>query len=480
MKRKVLIVDDDMNFRYAMREMIPWSENDYEVAAEAIHGKQALEILEQKDIQIVFTDMDMPVMNGVRLTEEIKKSYPEILIVALSAYDDFGFVKESMRLGASDYILKQDFDGEKIIEVLDKICQEHLNEREAEISLRRSDPKFLLYLKNGTAEKYEDLPESHELRDKKRMLLFLCRSEKSPSIQGQTDGSLLYIQGTEKKEWLMIYQVPQYSRISEVKSFQEQMILQIRSSFSNDVWIGCSDEVGDYEQLPILYRHAWEALQYAVYFPQNQIYRYYDFEERYKARDRKFVYQVKDIDWRSCIEDIEKALLKNLPEDLCLNESLLAVYRKYHKKSVENGEIYFYEEIKNLFFFYEKIGYLKQILQKESDSWEMLEKAKHPEIRKALKYINDYYAKDISLGELAVYVGLSENYFSNLFKQEMGENLTVYINKVRIENAKKLLEDSSMKVYEIAEAVGFRNATYLSTMFKKITGSSISEYKSQR
>lgn len=473
-------MDDDMNFRYAMREMIPWSENDYEVTAEAIHGKQALEILKQKDMQIVLTDMDMPVMNGVQLTEEIKKNHPEILIVALSAYDDFGFVKESMRLGASDYILKQDFDGGKIIEVLNKICQEHLDEKEAEISLRGSDSKFLLYLKNGMTEKYEAQLEKHKLKNKKNMLLFLCRSRKSPSIQGQTDGSLLYIQETEKNEWLMIYQVQQWNRISEVKRFQEQMIQQIRSSFSNDVWIGCSDEIGDYERLPILYHHAWDALQYAVYFPQNQIYRYYEFKDRYKTRNRKFVYQATLTDWKFCVEDMERSLLQNLPEDLCLNESILAVYCKYHKKSAENEEIYFYEETKKLFFFYEKINYLKQMLEKEYVARETLEKAKHPEIRKALRYINNYYAQDISLGELAAYVGLSENYFSNLFKQEMEENLTAYVNKVRIENAKKLLEDSSMKVYEVAEAVGFRNATYLSTMFKKITGSSISEYKSQR
>lgn len=75
---------------------------------------------------------------------------------------------------------------------------------------------------------------------------------------------------------------------------------------------------------------------------------------------------------------------------------------------------------------------------------------------------------------------MSENYFSNLFKQETGENLTTYINFIRIEHAKKLLKNSSMKVYEIADAVGFRNATYLSTMFKKITGLSISEYKNRQ
>lgn len=98
MRWKILIVEDDMNFRYAIRELVPWEEYGFEVVGEAVHGRQALEILKRKEVNIVLTDMEMPVMDGVTLTAEIKKNYPNIRVVALSAFDDFDFVKESMRL----------------------------------------------------------------------------------------------------------------------------------------------------------------------------------------------------------------------------------------------------------------------------------------------------------------------------------------------------------------------------------------------
>ena len=61
-KKRVLIVDDDRNFRYAMNEVIPWDQYGFEVAGEAIHGKQAMEILKRTQVDVLLTDMDMPVM----------------------------------------------------------------------------------------------------------------------------------------------------------------------------------------------------------------------------------------------------------------------------------------------------------------------------------------------------------------------------------------------------------------------------------
>ena len=80
---------------------------------------------------------------------------------------------------------------------------------------------------------------------------------------------------------------------------------------------------------------------------------------------------------------------------------------------------------------------------------------------------------------MADHVGLSENYLSNLFKNEVGDNLTNYVNQLRIEQAKKLVATTSMKTYEIAEAVGYHSASYFSTIFRKITGSPISTYKNK-
>ena len=132
MKWKILLAEDDQNFRYAIKEIVPWEGSEFEIIGEAIHGKQALEFMKTNPVDILLTDMDMPVMNGVELIREVKKLYPYVRILALSAYDDFSFVKESMKLGAEDYILKQDMDGEKILRTLREICEKQQPEQKKE------------------------------------------------------------------------------------------------------------------------------------------------------------------------------------------------------------------------------------------------------------------------------------------------------------------------------------------------------------
>ena len=91
-------------------------------------------------------------------------------------------------------------------------------------------------------------------------------------------------------------------------------------------------------------------------------------------------------------------------------------------------------------------------------------------IRKALAYIQEYYAKDLLVEEVAAYIGKTPNYFSSIFRTEVGVTFREYLNHYRIERAKELIEESDMMIYEIAEQVGYSDYTYFSQVFKKMTG----------
>lgn len=107
-------------------------------------------------------------------------------------------------------------------------------------------------------------------------------------------------------------------------------------------------------------------------------------------------------------------------------------------------------------------------------------KAYSKDITRAITYIREHFKEDINLREVAGYIGLSENYLSNLFKKETGENMVTYMNRCRIELAKELITNTGMKVYEIAEEVGFKNTTYFSTIFKKMTHMTVQEFKNHK
>lgn len=98
-------------------------------------------------------------------------------------------------------------------------------------------------------------------------------------------------------------------------------------------------------------------------------------------------------------------------------------------------------------------------------------------IKKALIYIQEHYQEEIDLKTVANYLYLNVWYFSSLFKREIGKSFTDYVAELRISRAKELLENSSLKLYQIAYAVGINDPTYFSQLFKKITGHSPKQYR---
>ncbi len=101
-------------------------------------------------------------------------------------------------------------------------------------------------------------------------------------------------------------------------------------------------------------------------------------------------------------------------------------------------------------------------------------------VMEALRYINEHYGNpELSVCEIAERIGLSDSHLSHVFKKETDYTVNAYITRYRISAAMKLLNDCRYKVYEVAELVGYKDTTYFSTIFKKITGLNPSEYQNR-
>ena len=106
--------------------------------------------------------------------------------------------------------------------------------------------------------------------------------------------------------------------------------------------------------------------------------------------------------------------------------------------------------------------------------------AKSKYVMESLRYVSEHYAEpDMSIAQVAKSLGISEGHLSHVFKRETGRTLGSYVTDYRIQRAKELLRDCRSKVYEVAEAVGYRDITYFSAAFKKAAGMSPSEYQKQ-
>jgi len=109
-----------------------------------------------------------------------------------------------------------------------------------------------------------------------------------------------------------------------------------------------------------------------------------------------------------------------------------------------------------------------------------LEKSsKNKYVEKAIKYIRNHYQEDISMGNTAAYIGISEGHLSRIFKKETDYTFIAYLTNYRIHTAMGLLKDCGFKVYEVADMVGYNDITYFSTLFKRMVGVNPSEYQNR-
>ena len=146
--KQVLIVDDDTIIRITLRSLIDWNALGYCIAADAINGQQALDYIRNNPVDLVITDMKMPVMDGIGLLKELNKEQPVPEVLVLSGYDDFNLVRDSFRYGACDYILKEGLTQEALISVLERLDRKNpaeVNGRQADdhTGNRRSDSVLL-------------------------------------------------------------------------------------------------------------------------------------------------------------------------------------------------------------------------------------------------------------------------------------------------------------------------------------------------
>lgn len=118
---KVMVVDDDHLVRKGFITMMPWQEHNLVVVGEAGNGKKALEFLETNQVDLLITDLAMPVMSGIDLMRSVKEQYKDMSMVVLTFHQDFELIQEALRLGALDYITKVELEHEQMDDVLRRI-----------------------------------------------------------------------------------------------------------------------------------------------------------------------------------------------------------------------------------------------------------------------------------------------------------------------------------------------------------------------
>jgi len=372
----LLLVDDEKPIREKLINDTDWKGNNYQVFA-AADGAEALEIIKNRGIDILVTDIQMPKLSGMNLIEKARENSSLLKVIVISGFAEFEYAQKSIRYGVNEYLLKP-FRSEKLLEVVNKARDELIKEK------------------------------NNEQR------LALLRAEMSSYINENKLNS-------------------SYNWLIDDQFFQHQSLIMDRIDLNAVLKRGSRDDILKTVNKIIDELESVDLNREKLYVVLNNL-----ILESFKI--------IKDLDYR--VEDLLEIINKEKIE-------------KINSENLKEIEII-----------------LKEFLLRLHDLISFNPDDKNQQIINEMKeYIAANYQDGITLSEMARKFNLSSGHLSNLFHEETGESFSDYLNMIRLNKAKELLKTTDDKIYQIADQLGFNDAYYFSSWFKKLVGASPTTYR---
>ncbi len=537
----VAIVDDEYLIRELLEKRVNWEELGCRVVLKASSALEVYDYVDEYPLDILITDINMPIINGITMAKKIKNDYPHIKVVVLTGYNDFEYARSGIDIGIEGYLLKPINPSEiqkvlkKVIlsiksELEKKIAYESLLKRINEekeymrerifikmISQKLSISKIKQYgnvydisvhadfhqiaIIDFILLNHDDLSEKDHYPSmlKGKMILedLILNKEKKDKVYIFSDvNNRLYIYNTDA-DFNLLEELRYFIKINGVNN-------------SCDVQIGVSLIKDDIQLLHQAYLEAKEALQLGVIQGHNKI---CSFEEAnvlsHVSMDELYFDKELD-DLRFFIKSGLKNEAKEVVNQLFDYISQSISHTDNHKISFLRIQIT--RIISNLKFLVLSLNKEIQanlsdskrqalmnditsicqletismgqdyIIETVSDMIDTINHYKNHIDNDRLDEIDNYIVEHLSSPELSLkntakYFYMNSSYLSRIYKKKRGVSFKERMIKLRMEKGVELLRNKDLKVYEVANQVGIIDANYFSVCFKKYMNMSISEYR---
>ena len=496
----ILIADDEKIEREGIRYLLSLEKGERRIF-EAANGKQAMQILRTENIDMILTDIKMPVMDGLELARRAKELFPEIRIVIFSGYNDFTFAQEAIRYGVTDYILKP-VDPDNFHEIIEK-AEKNMRERQAEENREIRRQNFLQqyflqnYLYSGKKEILEKAGEFVDL-DKWNgwhcailietdTAFFDTAEENFPGeLQKELRRVFFYLNLNERQSLLLFQDV-----YCDYLLVANHLYTFLKRNYMVRIYLSVSRKFDGCECLPEILGQLEQQMEEKFYHPEKHIFSCEEEELKMVAgevQDSQLMQMISEDISRKDTEQLWKHF-ECLKEKYSSDTQFSAMYIKFVFSNViqelfqENqfaDEHRLEQEIDRLY----SCGNIMDILKVTEDNIREYEKflersmsESRNEVAAVKNYIYQHYGEDLNLEMLAEKVYLSSGYLSFIFKKETGMNLNRFIKVFRMEKAGEFLHDTNMKVAQISEKVGFANVSYFCRSFREYYGCSPESYR---
>lgn len=524
---RVMFVDDEVKMRKLLAICIDWKSLDYEVVADASGSNHALELIPIEKPDVIITDIEMPFINGLDFAQMVLEEYPHIKIVILTAHNVFDYAKQGLEIGVSSFLLKPVKREEltnKMLELHDTLREEQHELYEHKLLKKKLEENRQYIIQNYLSNmmmisisedtlwenlQYYQIP-LHRSSGYYNILLIMPVTSldvEENNLQHLQCKELLY-SIVKRMPGVILFQdlhqnliILSENRKINLYTYGSHFSSLVQDKLELKAYTGIGTPVSSLENIHFSYQQAYQNAQLAKY-----------------SHNKSFLAnsQPNKKSGHSRLQDLIESITEELPLYLQVpleEETLSLVEKSYDTleamegsalsdmmvlslsiiniilttlsdKGISYHEIYNTDHLPytHILELKDSKSLLKYITQLVSFTLHQLELYTHAKgnklIHTIIQYINENIEQStLTLKKIAEMNYINPSYLSRTFKEVTNMNFMDYLTSMRIEKAKKMLQNSNLRVYEIAEAVGITDPNYFSKFFKKHTNYTPAQYK---
>lgn len=487
---KLYLLDDEPFILEGLKYIIDWEEYGFDVVGTSSNGEDGFNFIKNEDVDLIITDIMMPKMTGLELISNLKKINHNAKFIVLSAFQEFQYAKEAISMGAENYLTKP-IDEDELIQTIEEV-----KKKIEKIKLEKVDTKIFkndLILKLICNKNNDGVLDRLRLEGINFNYKNLCVVILEFAEGGNINNHILSHIDNLNYQYCVNLQ-NQILIIMDNESVNKDALRNLKddlSSITNEqIYISRGKYVDSIDNLNCSYQSAKDIHEYKLVYPNISWIR------EYKEKS----YNLENIDYID-FNHLKKLLLnKDNKESLNYIESIFSklkndenlTVKQIKTKSIEvflNVYNYFNDSkiIKGLDLYLEKVINsvnldqiqieLKNMIKHRQSKLEETDDSISPIILKLLRNIEKNYSKDLNLKEISETYNINSIYLGQLFQKETGILFSDYLNNFRVNKAKNLLVETSLKAAEIGELVGYANKNYFYRKFKDIVGITPSEWR---
>jgi len=540
---KLLLVDDEADVREGVLSEIDWGANGFQVCDVAENGREAWEMVEKSEPDVVVTDIRMPFMDGLQLSEQIRRTYPSTKIIILTGFDEFEYARKAIHLNIEEFVLKP-FSAGDLLQALNKVkarLDAEMVERENVDSLqehyRRSIPVlrelFLVSLINRklTMAEIREKTEHYGITldgnyylvsviqldnpSLERIAEDVSRSRFDFELQGfavrniaeelvSRHAAIGYV--FQHNDSVVLLELSMEDDLEKVHTDSSNLLEEIRHNVEKyirrTITIGTGTITSKLSDIKYSYADALAALDYRILLGNNRVIAIGDVECRSTAPIR--FDELQEQAFLRCLKVGSANEMESIVDSLFAPLMIAG-----SSCSFRDAQIFLLQIVTTMLKALQEpfrdlgdrlsndANWVKEITQfdslQEAKAWVIStctsmmyrlandrQTSYHSLVEQARAYTKANFSdSEISIAKVCDYLHISSGYFSTIFKRETKMTYVNYLLHIRMEAAKEFLLTTDRKTFEIAEQVGYADPNYFSFSFKKQVGMSPKDYRNQ-